>query len=58
MSDKKTNFSDEQITKTARELIKHQRDCFYGDEVEHQRLKKIRESLDKVFVESYEAEEG
>jgi len=46
-------YSDQQVTRAARDIIKIERDCFYGDAIERERLKKIREKLDLIFIESY-----
>jgi hypothetical protein len=50
----KTNkFSEISITQASRDIIKIERDCFYGDQIESQRLEKIRTTLDLIFANSY-----
>ena len=46
-------FSEKDITEAARHIIKIERDCFYGDQLERDRLGKIRKRLEVVFAESY-----
>ena len=50
-------FSEESITLASRDIIKIERDCFYGDQVESQRLEKIRTKLNLIFGASYSKEE-
>jgi hypothetical protein len=51
--DKTSVFSDKDIIFAARDIIKIERDCFYGDQLERERLGKIRSKLDAIFAASY-----
>lgn len=46
-------FSEKDITDASRDIIKIERDCFYGDHLERDRLGKIRTKLDSIFGASY-----
>ena len=46
-------FSEKDITHASRDIIKIERDCFYGDHLERDRLGKIRTKLDLIFGASY-----
>ena len=50
-------FSGKSITQASRDIIKIERDCFYGDQIESQRLEKIRTTLNLIFSNSYSREE-
>ena len=50
-------FSEESITLASRDIIKIERDCFYGDQIESQRLEKIRTKLNLIFAASYSQKE-
>ena len=47
-------FSEKDITFASRDIIKIERDCFYGDYLERDRLGKIRSKLDMIFASSYQ----
>jgi hypothetical protein len=49
-------YSERTVTLASRDIIKIERDCFYGDQPEVQRLEKIRAKLNKIFVDSYQKE--
>jgi hypothetical protein len=51
-------FSERSVTLASRDIIKIERDCFYGDQLERERLEKIRTKLNLIFAESYSREEG
>jgi len=51
--DKTSIFSEKDIIYAARDTIKIERDCFYGDQLERDRLGKIRSKLDAIFAASY-----
>ncbi len=42
-------FSKESIDEAAKKVIQIERKCFYGDEPERDRLKKIRDELEKLI---------
>ena len=42
-------FSQDSIDEAARKVIHIERRCFYGDEPERDRLKKIRDELEKLI---------
>lgn len=49
------NFDrDKKIEAMARELVRVERQCFYGDEPERDRLRKMRELIDKYAKELQE----
>ena len=41
-------FAKESIDEAAKKIIHIERQCFYGDEPERDRLKKIRDELEKL----------
>jgi hypothetical protein len=51
--DEQSVFSESDITHASRDIIKIERDCFYGDQLERDRLGKIRSKLDSIFAASY-----
>ena len=51
-------FSERSVTLASRDIIKIERDCFYGDQLERERLEKIRTKLNLIFAESYSRQEG
>jgi len=51
-------FSEKSVTLASRDIIKIERDCFYGDQLERERLEKIRTKLNLIFGESYSRQEG
>lgn len=51
-------FSERSVTLASRDIIKIERDCFYGDQLERERLAKIRTKLNLIFAESYSRQEG
>jgi hypothetical protein len=52
-NDKRSVFSEKDITHASRDIIKIERDCFYGEQLERDRLGKIRSKLDSIFAASY-----
>ena len=52
-NDKGSIFSEKDITHASRDIIKIERDCFYGEQLERDRLGKIRVKLDSIFASSY-----
>jgi hypothetical protein len=56
-NDKESIFSEEDITHASRDIIKIERDCFYGEQLERERLGKIRVKLDLIFSSSYSKRE-
>ena len=51
--DKTSICSEKDTIYAARDTIKIERDCFYGDQLERDRLGKIRSKLDDIFAASY-----
>ena len=51
-------FSERSVTLASRDIIKIERDCFYGDQLEREPLEKIRTKLNLIFAESYSRQEG
>ena len=47
-----TEFGDKDVEELARDIVRIERLCFYGDEPERGRLKKIREILNKEILKS------
>jgi len=39
------------LDKVCHELVKIERKCFYGEEIERDRLKKLREAIDRYMQE-------
>lgn len=56
--DREKTYSERTVTLASRDIIKIERDCFYGDQPEIQRLEKIRAKLSSIFVDSYQKDEG
>ena len=46
-------FDGKTITQASRDIIKIERDCFYGDQVDRERLEKIRTKLNLILAASY-----
>jgi predicted transcriptional regulator len=46
-----TENNEEKISLAARDLIRIEKKCFYGQEQERDRLKKMRELIDQVAKE-------
>jgi hypothetical protein len=51
-------FSERSVILASRDIIKIERDCFYGDQRESQRLEKIRTKLNSIFADSYSKDGG